>query len=83
MLPGAIESINIMARSRKHNKQGIFVSDGEPNCPGCREPVSGVAGANYENNPIHTIFIGNDVNGQSCMQNIANGNGGTFKHIPN
>ncbi len=83
MLPGAIAAMDIMGRSRKRNKQGIFVSDGEPNCPACGETNSGITGANYENNPIHTIFIGNDSSGQQCMQGIANANGGTFRIVSN
>lgn len=82
MAPGAVQAVNICTQSRLRNKTVIIFSDGEPNCPFCAETVTAVTSANWQRNPVNTLFVGGaGSTGAACMQQIASANGGTFAAV--
>lgn len=81
MAPAAVKAVQICNLSRKRDKTVIVVSDGEPNCPGCGETISAVAGANWQRVPVNTLFIGEGAGGAQCMQQLATANGGSFSQV--
>ncbi|MGE3163492.1 MAG: VWA domain-containing protein [Planctomycetota bacterium] len=81
MAPAAVTTINICNQSRLRHKSVIIVSDGVPNCPNCGETVTAVTSANWQRNPVNTLFIGADAGGSACMQQIASANGGSFTQV--
>ncbi|MGE3163493.1 MAG: VWA domain-containing protein [Planctomycetota bacterium] len=81
MAPAAVTTINICNQSRLRHKAVIIVSDGVPNCPGCGETVTAVTAANWQRNPVNTLFIGSEASGSTCMQQIASANGGSFTQV--
>ena len=78
--PAGVAMVNLSNLSGKRQKSMIVVGDGLPGDPGAA--ISNITGANYQRSPINTILIGS-TSGQSFMQNLANANNGTFRHVPN
>lgn len=81
MAAAAVKAINICNLSRKRDKSVILLSDGQPNCPYCDESYLAIRAANWQQNPVNTLFVGNDAQGAACMQQIAAANRGSFAQV--
>lgn len=81
MAAAGVKAVEICNLSRKRNKAVILLSDGAPNCPACGETITAITGANWQRNPINTLFIGSGAGGASCMQQLASANNGSFAQV--
>ncbi len=81
--PAAVETLGICNLSSKQHRQIILLSDGAPFCNDVdtsTQALSEISMANWQQVPIHTVFIGSDTAGIDFMQTLAALNQGTF-HI--
>ncbi|HIA27399.1 MAG TPA: hypothetical protein EYN79_04655 [Planctomycetes bacterium] len=84
LAPAVIETLNICNQSHKQQRQIIVLSDGAPVCNGIDTSSSAlneITTSNWQQVPIHTIFIGNEAGGLGFMQELALLNGGTSTFI--
>jgi len=88
LTPAAVKTLQISNSSHKRQKAVMIVGDGVPECP---PPYTAAQGAdalahitaeNYQDTPIHTIFVSASTTGVSFMRQLAALNGGTFTHVP-
>ncbi|MGE4620067.1 MAG: VWA domain-containing protein [Planctomycetota bacterium] len=83
LAPAAVQTLQICNMSSKQHRQVIMLSDGAPICDGIdtsTQSLSEITMANWQMVPIHTVFIGNEVEGIDFMQTLASMNQGSF-HI--
>lgn len=79
--PAAITTLQICNQSSKPSRQMIILSDGVPTCDSVdtsNTALSEITSANWQQVPIHTIYINDDSEGISFMQLLAAQNFGTF-----
>lgn len=85
--PAGVKTIQIANLSSKRRKAVILVGDGIPECPPPYTAEQGaqvladLTSANYNRDPIHTIFIAASEIGVQLMTQIAAANNGTFTHV--
>jgi len=83
LAPAAVTTLNICNQSSHGARQVIILSDGAPFCnevDTSNQALSEITGANWQQVPIHTVFIGSDMQGIDFMQSLAAMNQGSF-HI--
>ena len=83
LAPAAIQTLFICNQSSHSSRQVIILSDGAPFCNSVDTSTAALAEISQENwqqVPIHTIFIGSDTAGIAFMQTLATMNQGSF-HI--
>ena len=83
LAPAAIQILSICNQSSHSSRQVIILSDGAPFCNNVdtsSQALSEISQANWQQVPIHTIFIGSDSAGIAFMQTLATMNQGSF-HI--
>ena len=79
--PAAIATLQICNQSSKPARQLIILSDGVPTCDSVdttNTALAEITSANWQQVPIHTIYINDDSEGISFMQLLAAQNFGTF-----
>lgn len=84
LAPAVIETLDICNQSNKQQRQLIVLSDGAPVCNGVdtsSTALTEITSSNWQQVPIHTIFIGNENEGQGFMQELALLNGGSSTFI--
>lgn len=81
LAPAAITMLQICNQSSKPARQMLILSDGVPTCDGVdttNQTLSEITAANWQQVPIHTIYINDDSEGISFMQLLAAQNFGSF-----
>lgn len=81
--PAAVQTLSICNQSSHGSRQIIILSDGAPFCNNVdtsAQALAEISQANWQQIPIHTIFIGSDTAGINFMQMLATMNQGSF-HI--
>ena len=81
LAPAAVTTLQICNQSSKPGRQLIILSDGVPTCDSVdtsNQALSEITSANWQQVPIHTIYINDDSEGISFMQLLAAQNFGSF-----
>ncbi len=81
LAPAAITTLQVCNQSSKPTRQVIILSDGVPTCDDVdttTQALAEITAANWQQVPIHTIYINDDSEGISFMQTLAAQNFGTF-----
>ncbi len=79
---GGVALVNIANQSTKRRRQMMFLGDGVPSCGGSSASViADITSANYEQIPLHTLYISAATDGIPLFQALASQNGGTFTLI--
>ena len=81
LAPAAVTTLQICNQSSKPGRQLIILSDGGPTCDSVgtsNQALLEITAANWQQVPIHTIYINDDSEGISFMQLLASQNFGSF-----
>lgn len=81
LAPAAVTTLQICNQSSKPGRQLIILSDGVPTCDSVdtsNQALLEITAANWQQVPIHTIYINDDSEGISFMQLLASQNFGSF-----
>ncbi|MFN0057846.1 MAG: VWA domain-containing protein [Planctomycetota bacterium] len=81
LAPAGVTTVEIANLSSKRKRQVLVLSDGVPLCLGVdttAECLADITAANYQQLPIHTLYIASDLQGISFMQSLAALNDGSF-----
>ncbi|MCA8959913.1 MAG: hypothetical protein KDC38_05350 [Planctomycetes bacterium] len=79
--PAAVQTINIANQCSKRRRQVLILGDGVPSCSvsgNCSAVQGDINSANFQNLPVHTLYISASSDGIVCFQQIAAQNNGTF-----
>jgi len=83
--PAGVQTVQIANSSTKRRRQLLFLGDGQPFCGGgdsAAAALADITSANFEQIPLHTLYISASSEGIPFFQSLAQQNGGTFTLIP-